>query len=196
MIYVMVKSDNFQQLVITNSQQLRDWLTINHSQTQGIWLVTYKVSEKDLYVSNSEVLDELLCFGWIDGIKRKIDEQTVMQLITPRRVQHWSKTYKDRYAKLLQLGLVMPSGIQSVHDSKKAGLWNYMDDVDALIKPKDLETYMLDNPPALTNFDNFNPSSKRNMLRYIKLAKTDKTRAKRIKEVTDLAINGQKLIGS
>jgi uncharacterized protein YdeI (YjbR/CyaY-like superfamily) len=192
----MVKTENFEKILITKSSQLRDWLIINHSQIKGIWLVTYKASIKELYVSNSDILDELLCFGWIDGIKRKIDDQTVMQLITPRRVQHWSKTYKDRFSKLEKEGKVMPSGLQSVIVSKSSGLWNYMDDVDALIKPNDLILLMNLNPPSMQNFDSFGASSKRFMLRYIKIAKTEVTRNKRIQEVTLLAMVGKKLEGS
>ncbi len=195
-IHNMVKTENFEQLLITNSSQLRNWLMVNHSQTKGIWLVTYKISNKELYVSNSEILDELLCFGWIDGIKRKIDDQKVMQLITPRRVQHWSKSYKDRFLKLEKEGKIMQSGAQSVTDSKKSGLWNFMDDVDALIKPKDFTTLLKLNSPAMENFDSFGPSSKRLMLRYIKIAKSESTRNKRIFEITMLAKEGKKLKGS
>lgn len=71
-----------------------------------------------------------------------------------------------------------------------------MDDVDALIKPKDLEEAFDAHPPARENFDAFNPSSKRNMLRWIKLAKTDKTRNKRIKKLAELARDGEKLAGA
>ena len=115
----MVKTENFVQVEITAAAQLRNWLQNNHTQKEGIWLVTYKKEVTGKYVSNNEVLDELLCYGWIDGIKRKIDEQKVMQLISPRRIQHWSKTYKDRFAKLEKQGLVAEPGKQSVLVSKK-----------------------------------------------------------------------------
>ena len=48
-----------------------------------------------------EVLDELICFGWIDGIRRKLDNERTMQLISPRKVEHWARTYKERAAKLI-----------------------------------------------------------------------------------------------
>ncbi|MEL6721013.1 MAG: hypothetical protein AAFO82_09695 [Bacteroidota bacterium] len=53
-----------------------------------------KKVEPDKYVSREEVLDELICFGWIDGIRRKLDDKRTMQLISPRRVTHWSKPTK------------------------------------------------------------------------------------------------------
>jgi len=98
----MIKTENFEKVEIKSSDELRNWLHKNHSQNDGIWLVTYKKSEKEKYVSRDEVLDELLCFGWIDGIRRKLDQNRTMQLISPRRVQHWAKSYKERAQKLIE----------------------------------------------------------------------------------------------
>jgi uncharacterized protein YdeI (YjbR/CyaY-like superfamily) len=192
----MVKTENFVQLEITTASQLREWLQKNHTQKESIWLVTYKKEAKEKYVSVQEVLDELLCFGWIDGIRRKLDEQKTMQLISPRQVQHWTKTYKDRFAKLEAQGLVAEAGKQSVIISKQKGLWNFMDDVDALIKPKDFIDCLAQHYPAINNFDAIGAASKRFMLRHIKIAKTPETRAKRIIEITLLAKEGKKLKGS
>lgn len=192
----MVKTENFIQVEITTSSQLRDWLELNHAQKDSIWLVTYKKEVKDKYVSNNEVLDELLCFGWIDGIKRKIDHQKVMQLISPRRVQHWSQTYKTRFAKLEKEGRMTEAGMKSVTLSKSLGLWNFLDDVDKLIKPQDLIDCLERYPGAAKNFDEFGTSSKRFMLRYIKIAKTKETRAKRIEQIALLAEQNKKLQGS
>ncbi len=192
----MIKTKNFIQVEVTDSKQLREWLNNNHTQKESIWLVTYKKEIKEKYISVNEVLDQLLCFGWIDGIRRKLNDQKTMQLISPRRVQHWTKTYKERYAKLEKLGLVSESGKQSVIISKEKGLWDFMSDVDELIKPTDFVICLEENPPALQNFDAINASSKRFMLRYIKMAKTDKTRTKRINEIALLAKVGKKLKGS
>jgi len=92
----MIRTKNFKKVEIASAKQLRSWLSKNYAQEEGVWLVTYKKSEKEKYVSRDQVLDELLCFGWIDGIRRKLDDKKTMQLISPRRVQHWAKTYKDR----------------------------------------------------------------------------------------------------
>ena len=66
-------------------------------------MVTFKKSEADKYVSRWDVLDELICFGWIDGIRRKLDDNKTMQLISPRKVEHWAKTYKERAHALGQI---------------------------------------------------------------------------------------------
>jgi uncharacterized protein YdeI (YjbR/CyaY-like superfamily) len=192
----MVKTENFIQVEVTSAKQLRNWLENNYAQKESVWLVTYKKEIPNKYVSVQEVLDELLCFGWIDGVRRKLDEHKTMQLIAPRKVQYWTKTYKDRFAKLEKAGLVAEAGKQSVIISKQKGLWNFMDDVDALIKPKDFLACLEAHPSALQNFDAINTSSKRFALRYIKIAKTEATRVKRVQEITLLAKEGKKLTGS
>ena len=99
-----------------------------------------------------------------------------MQLITPRRAQHWSKTYKERAAKLIEEGKMHEAGLQSIAASKASGLWTFMDDVDNLVVPDDLAAALARYAHARTFFDAINDSSKRFVLRWIKLAKTDKTR--------------------
>ncbi len=176
--------------------ELHDWLQTHHSQEAGVWLVTYQKSIPDKYVSTSEVLDELLCFGWIDGIRRKLDPDRTMQLITPRRAQHWSATYKQRVARLTEEGRMREPGLRSVEEGKQSALWNFPDDVDQLIVPEDLAAELQRHPTAEPFFQNINPSSKRFVLRWIKLAKTDNTRNKRIREIARLSARGEKLKGS
>ncbi len=192
----MITTDNFKRIEVNSQQELRDWLMNNHSQSDSVWLITYKKTNPTKYISTSQILDELLCFGWIDGIRRALDDDQTMQLISPRKVQHWTKTYKDRFAKLESQNLITEAGFKSRDNSISLGLWNYMDDVDALIKPDDLVACLAKYPSATTNFDNINPSSKRFALRYIKIAKTPTIRAKRIEEISILAAKNQKLKGS
>jgi len=191
----MVKTENFEQIEVRSSEQLREWLKTNNAQKESIWLITYKKETLEKYVSVQEVLDELLCFGWIDGIRRKLDEKRTMQLIAPRKVEHWTKTYKDRFAKLEELGLVEDAGKQSVLKSKEKGLWDFMDDVDALILPTDFIIELQSYQNALINFNAFGASSKRFILRWIKLAKTLETRNKRIKQASELADKNLKIPG-
>jgi len=191
----MIKTENFKQVEITSKLQLREWLYVNHTKNESIWLVTYKKQTIENYVSVQEILDELLCFGWIDGIRRKLDENRTMQLIAPRKVEHWTKTYKDRFAKLDSKGLVENAGKEAVKKSKANGLWNFMDDVDELIKPTDFIQSLDKYENAINNFNAFGASSQRFILRWIKLAKTNETRAKRIKQASDLANKNLKIPG-
>lgn len=189
----MIKTDNFEQVEVTSVAQLRAWLERHHTQTDSIWLVTYKKHLPDKYVSVDEILDEVLCFGWIDGIRRKLDADRTMQLLSPRRVQHWSKTYKERVARLEQAQRMHPAGLRAIAASKQQGLWDYLDDVDALIIPADLSDALTLHPGALETFTAYAPSYKRNVLRWIKLAKTPTTRNKRITQVVRSTIQNEKI---
>ncbi|MBC7748860.1 MAG: YdeI/OmpD-associated family protein [Methylotenera sp.] len=191
----MIKLKNFIQVEIKSAAELRDWLMHNHTQKESVWLITFKKEIPEKYVSIQEVLNELLCFGWIDGIRRKLDNQRTMQLIAPRKVEHWAQTYKVRFAKLEEAGLIHQSGLNSVNASKKAGLWDFMDDVDNLIVPDDLNLALNENKIAFDFFQTLSPSNKRFILRYIKLAKTAQTRHKRIVQVSTLAAQNKKIPG-
>ncbi len=189
----MTKTDNFDKVEVASAAELRAWLEANHEQDASVWLVTYKKHIADRYVSTEEILDEVLCFGWIDGIRRKLDDDRTMQLIAPRKAQHWAKSYKDRVAKLEKQGRMHPAGLKAVEESKQNGLWNFMDDVDALIIPEDFAEALTAHHPGLENFEASAPSYRRNVLRWIKLAKTNATRAKRIQKAAVFAAKDEKL---
>ena len=192
----MIDTDKFQQVAVTTPEELRTWLVEHHQQAESIWLVTYKKSVPDKYISTDQVLDELLCFGWIDGIRRKLDEDRTMQLISPRKAQHWSQTYKNRAAQLIAAGKMQASGQQAIARSKASGLWNFMDDVDQLIVPSDLKQAFDARPDAWDFFEHINDSSKRFVLRWLKLSKTAATRKSRIHKLVTLSAKGEKLPGS
>ena len=101
-----------------NTSKLREWLTKNHDFTKELWLGYYKMKSPKYNFSWSESVDELICFGWIDGTRRKLDEKRTMQLITKRRVQHWSKTYKERVSKLIEQEKMHDAGLKSISISK------------------------------------------------------------------------------
>jgi uncharacterized protein YdeI (YjbR/CyaY-like superfamily) len=189
----MIKTENFEQVEVTSPQQLRRWLEENHTQPDSIWLVTYKKHVGEKYVSVQDILDEVLCFGWVDGIRRQLDGDRTMQMISPRKVQHWAKSYKDRAEKLIKLGKMHSAGLEAIAQSKRNGLWNFMDDVDALVMPEDLLKALDSHPLAKENFENFAKSNRRNVLRWIKLAKTPGTRAKRIEKAAMLAAQNKKV---
>ena len=192
----MIKTENFEKIEIESSDQLRKWLMKNYHIQDSVWLVTYKKTEREKYVSRDEVLDELLCFGWIDGIRRKLDDTRTMQLISPRKVQHWARSYKERAEKLIKEERMHKAGLDAIKAGKESGLWNFMDDVDKLIVPDDLQDALKKYEGASAFFDGINDSSKRFVLRWIKLAKTNKTRVNRIEKIAKLSSIGEKLPGS
>lgn len=176
----MIESDRFEHVEVASAAELRQWLLEHHEQTEAVWLVTFKKAAPDRYVSTAEVLDELVAFGWIDGIRRAIDDERTMQLISPRRTQPWAKTYKDRADRLIATGAMHASGLASVEGARASGFWEAMNDVDALVVPDDLRERLRDEPPAWAEFEGFPPSVRRNILRWIASAKTPPTREKRI----------------
>ncbi|MEJ8561509.1 YdeI/OmpD-associated family protein [Yoonia sp. GPGPB17] len=138
-------------------------------------------------------MDEIISFGWIDGIRRKLDHDRTMQVIGPRYTQAWAKSYKDRAARLIADGRMTNAGLRSIAASKEHGLWDYWADVDALIVPDDLRTALDSLSIAAQNFDQSAPSYRRNLLRWLKLAKTQSTRLKRIAQIVDYTARGEKM---
>ena len=192
----MPKIQDLSRVEVTSVQELRQWFERNHHQKESIWLVTYKKNVPHKYVSVKEVLDEVLCFGWMDGRRMKLDDERTMQLLSPRKTQHWSKTYKDRVAILTVEGRMHKAGLSAVETAKKNGMWDFLNDVDALIKPDDLIEALETVSPAMANYEAFPDSVKRDILRWIKLAKKPETRAKRIRETAELAAQNKRASGT
>lgn len=162
-------------LEITSPEQLWSWLAKNYATRESIRLVTWKAAHRDKYVGREEVLDALVAHGWIDGRRFVVDGDRTAQLISPRKQQAWSKTYKDRAERLRREGLMHASGAASVDQGLASGLWDFFDDVDALVVPDDLAGIL-----DFGKWEELAPSYRRNVLRWIKLAKTPATRRKRV----------------
>lgn len=188
-----IETDRFEKVQIDSRVSLREWLERNHERTDSVWLVTWKKHTGSKYVSTSEILDELLCFGWIDGIRRKLDADRTMQLVSQRKVQHWAKSYQDRAARLIAGGLMQPSGLAKIEEAKASNRWDEMSEVDALRVPDDLRSALDASPPAGTNFDSSAPSYRRNVLRWIKLAKKPETRSRRITSAVEYAFRNDRM---
>ena len=97
-----------------------------HGNDESVWMVRYKQHIADKYVGRLEALDLLIAFGWIDGIARKLDEDRTMQLISPRRQQVWTQTYRERAARLEADGRMEESGRAAIRLSQALGLWRRM----------------------------------------------------------------------
>jgi len=189
----MIATDNFEKIEVTSSLALRAWLSVHHAQQDSVWLVTFKKHAGDNYVSIDQVLDQLLCFGWIDGVRRKLDEDRTMQLIGPRRHDVWAKSFKDRAARLTQEGLMTAAGHAAIARAKQQGLWDVTAEVDALAIPDDLEAALGASVDAREYFENAAPSYRRNALRWIFNAKTATTRQKRIAQTVMLSVRRERV---
>lgn len=191
----MSKLDHYEQVEVTSRTQWRDWLSTHHQQTESIWLVTYKKQTGSRYLSYDAIVEEALCFGWIDSLPRRLDEDRTMLLLSPRRAKSvWSKLNKERVAKLIQQKKMMPPGLKKIERAKADGSWTFLDDVEALIVPEDLTEALLINPVAKKNFEQFSNSSKKGILQWLKMAKQQETRQRRIEKIVSKAAVGEKAI--
>lgn len=189
----MIPTDGFAQVEIRSAAALRDWLSANHAQAESVWLVTWKKRPGAPHVSTAEVLDELIAFGWIDGIRRKLDEARTMQLISPRRQQAWAQSYKDRAARLEAEGRMHPAGRAAITAARASGLWDATAAVDALVVPDDLAAALASHPPAEAHFTACPPSYRRNVLRWLHNARRAETRAARIAAIAAASARGDRL---
>lgn len=182
----MIDTDRFSKVEVASLDELRTWLLDNHTQKQSVWMVRYKQHILDKYVARLEALDLLIAFGWTDGVARKLDDDKTMQLISPRKQQVWTKTYRDCASRLEAEGRMEESGREAIRQSQALGLWEADADVDALQVPDDLAK-ALSAAQAEMNFANTAPSYRRNVLRWIKQSKKPETRQSRIQRAVDYA---------
>lgn len=173
-----------EEIPIHNTAELRDWLTSNHAQPDGIWLVTYKKSDPDRYVSTGEIIDECLCFGWVDSKSKGKDSDRTMLYISPRKTgSTWSRVNKDKITRLTAADLIMPPGQALIDAAIADGSWTLLDDVENLIVPKDLQSAFHAQFGSEVNWHGFPRSTKRNALAHLHAAKRPATRADRIARI-------------
>ena len=166
----------------------RKWLKTNGEKIQGVWVLIYKKDSGIPSVSYVEAVEEALCFGWIDSVANKKEQNNYLQYFAKRNPKsNWSKINKDRVAKLIEEERMFASGLEMVALAKKNGTWTALDNVSALIIPDDLKQVLKKNKTAEKYFTAFPPSTKKGILEWIMNAKTPETRLKRITETITLA---------
>lgn len=167
--------------------QWRRWLQHNHARTEGVWLVAYKKASGKAGMPYDEAVEEALCWGWIDSVARTLDDERGMLWMSPRRAKSgWSRSNKERIARLAEAGLLAPAGIAKIEAAKRDGSWTALDAVEALEVPRDLAA-ALRSSRARAHFDAFAPSVRKAILGWIATAKRPETRARRIEETARLA---------
>ncbi|MEM7776204.1 MAG: YdeI/OmpD-associated family protein [Pseudomonadota bacterium] len=185
--------DTPRRIEIASVDALWTWLESNHRQSESVWLVTFKKHTGTRYVSTGAVLDALIAYGWVDGRRMKLDADRTMQLISPRRTQTWAQSYKDRAARLIDAKRMHAEGLAAIARSKQLGLWDDMADVDALMVPDDLASALAQLPAAERFFLETAPSYRRNVLRWIKIAKRTETRSRRIAQVVETSRRAERI---
>jgi len=166
----------------------RAWLSEHHATSAGIWLIYFKKESGKPRVAYEDAVEEALCFGWVDSRPNAIDDQSYMQLFSPRKAKSpWSKINKERVERLIAQGVMTEAGLKKIEAAKADGSWNRYDEVDDLVMPDDLAQALAANQTANTYFQAFSPSSKKVILWWIASAKRPETRSKRIEETVQLA---------
>ncbi len=187
---VSAKSDILDTVHPKTRAAWRDWLKSHHTQTNGVWLISYKKVTGKARFDYDEAVEEALCFGWVDSKPRKLDDERSMLYFAPRKSgTGWSKPNKIRVEKLIAAGQMSPAGLAKIEAAKKDGSWSALDAVEALEVPPDLAQVLAAHEYAQMHWEAFPRSVKRGILEWIVQAKRDETRAKRIAETARLAAN-------
>jgi len=186
-------SNDYEQVTATSRAQWRRWLAKHHDTSPGIWLIRYKQGSGHKHLSYDDVVDEALCFGWVDSRPRALDDERSQLLLTPRKPKsRWSAVNRDRVSRLTREGRMEPAGIAAVEAAKRNGNWEALDAVEQLVEPPDLAKALDKEPAARTQWDGFPRSTKRAILEWITSAKTSETRQRRIDETVSEARIGRR----
>ena len=158
-----------------------------------MWLITFKKASLHPSVGYEASVEEALCFGWVDSRNRALDEDRSMLWFAPRRKgSGWSRSNKERIAKLIDAGMMHAAGIAKVQAAKSDGTWNALDGVENLEVPRDLEEAFAAHPGSSENFEAFPRWVKRSILEWVSVAKRAPTRKRRIDETARLAMDNQR----
>jgi uncharacterized protein YdeI (YjbR/CyaY-like superfamily) len=162
----------------------RAWLEKHHAVDRELWIGFYKKSSGKDGLAYAEAVDQALCFGWIDGIKKRVDDDSFMHRFTPRtRTSSWSLVNTKRVAELTELGLMAEPGLEAFRsrDQKRSGIYLYEQ------RPRDLdpvyERRFKANGRAWTFFQAQPPGYRRLVTMWIMSAKKEETRLKRLEAI-------------
>jgi uncharacterized protein YdeI (YjbR/CyaY-like superfamily) len=183
------------RLHVVDRDQWRAWLERNHKVVKGVWLVSYKKHTRKPTIPYNDAVEEALCFGWIDSIIKRLDDEKYMQRYTPRKKKSvWSELNKRRVRKMIRQGRMTEAGLAAIREAKKNGQWTRRPKAaDAEAIPPELSKALAANKKAGQNFDKLAPSYRRQYIGWFLSAKRDETRKKRLKEIVRLLSQNKKL---
>lgn len=167
-------------------EEFRDWLSDNGMSSEGVWLLFGKTKELTT-LKAGEALEEALCFGWIDGVMKKVDDKSYIKYFSARRKgSKWSEKNKALTVELEKRGLMTDFGREKIEEAKNNGQW------DNAAKPSDVAEEQIEmvagllkgNVQAYENFLKMSPSVKKTYTRAYLDVKTDAGRSKRLEWMT------------
>lgn len=170
------------QLHFKTREEFRNWLSCNSQSNEGVWLIFGK--NKDLVtLKATEALEEALCFGWIDGVMKRIDDKSYIKYFSARRKNSkWSEKNKLIVERLENLGLMTDNGRVKIEEAKKNGQWDSATKPSAITSEQIemISNLLVENGQAYTNFQAMSLSVKKTYTRAYLDAKTDAGRIKRL----------------
>jgi uncharacterized protein YdeI (YjbR/CyaY-like superfamily) len=179
----------------TNCEAWRQWLTTNHASESVLWVVYFKVHTGKPSLRYEEAIEEALCFGWVDSIVRRIDDDSYAQKFTPRRIDSvWSETNRKRIARLIRDGRMTPAGMAKV----TFDVTTVDPDAPVVKRPTpvmndEISQALAARPKALAVFTALSPSLKKQYLGWITSAKKAETQKRRLAELMTTLEAGKKL---
>jgi len=174
---------------LRDRSQWRAWLTQHHATSPGVWLVIHKAHTGAKSLAHGEILREALCFGWVDSLVRRLDEDRYALKVTPRRPSsRWSDINRKVWAELQAAGLLAPAGLAAAPTGNRYAPKPHIPELPAYLV-KALKT----NPAAWKFFRELPPRERRNFVVWMHTAKRPETREKRIAESMRLLAAGRKL---
>ena len=180
-------------------KDFREWLEKYHDNVRELWIIYYKKHTKKASIPYADAVEEAICFGWIDGKIKRIDDERYMQRFTPRiKGSKWSLINKNRAKKMIKQGMVKKSGMDKINEAKANGEWEraYSTNTTTVKKqvkiPDELESALKKKKGAWVNFNKFAPSHRNLYIHWIESAKRQETIDRRINEVVKRSADNKK----
>nr|WP_319572609.1 YdeI/OmpD-associated family protein [uncultured Draconibacterium sp.] len=185
-----------QRKYFKNNTEWEKWLEQNHDKEKELFLLYYKKHTGKPCISYDDSVKTALCYGWIDGLVKRIDDESYTRRFTPRKENSvWSSVNKKRIAKLLQEGRMKPLGLRLVEAAKQNGNWEraYSFPRTGLEISDQFKAELNNNTKACAYFDSLSQTQQNHFIMWINTAKRPETKQKRIKESIELLTNKKKL---
>jgi uncharacterized protein YdeI (YjbR/CyaY-like superfamily) len=182
-------------LAFASVDEFEAWMEDNHATADGVWIKVAKKGTGIPSVHPPEALDVALCFGWIDGQRKSIDDIHYQQKYTPRRARsRWSKINVAKAEALIEAGRMRPAGLAEVERAKADGRWDAAYDSPSRIAvPPDLQAELDARPAAAAAFAALNSTNRYAILYRLHDAKRPETRARRLAQFIEMLERGETL---
>jgi uncharacterized protein YdeI (YjbR/CyaY-like superfamily) len=169
------------------------WLEAEHERSPGIYVVIAKKGAPEPTLKQAEMVEALLCFGWIDGRANRLDDHHFTTRVTPRRPKSvWSKKNVEWVGRLVEAGRMRPAGLAAVEAAKADGRWDRAYAGPASITvPDDLAAALAEQPGAAEFFEQLNGTNRYAVLWRVHTAASPQTRAKRIAALAQMLAEGR-----